>query len=98
LHSHAQLASLLLRLPFYQFPSPITTVLGTIETALAAATQLPPSAPVSGYNTPTPFVGGGPVALAEQARLRNRMRLWALEWCAICVEEIRRAGISEQKR
>jgi hypothetical protein len=26
------------------------------------------------------------------------MRLWALEWCAICVEEIRRAGISEQKR
>ncbi len=26
------------------------------------------------------------------------MRLWGLEWCSICVEEIGRAGISEQKR
>lgn len=89
------LASLLLRLPFYQFPDPISTVLQTLSTALARATQLPPSAPVSGYNTPTHHPHH---TLDDEARLRSRMRLWALEWCGICVEEIARAGISEQKR
>lgn len=28
----------------------------------------------------------------------RRMRVWSLEWLAICVEEIGRAGISEQKK
>lgn len=36
--------------------------------------------------------------MAEESVRRNRMRLWALEWCGICVEEIGRAGLSEQKR
>jgi hypothetical protein len=30
--------------------------------------------------------------------VRHKMRLWGLEWCGICVEEIGRAGISEQKK
>ncbi|BEJ13429.1 hypothetical protein CspHIS471_0306030 [Cutaneotrichosporon sp. HIS471] len=86
------LASLILRLPFYRFPDPITTVLQTLSNALARATALPPSAPVSGYSTPVP--GGG----SATTGLRQRVRLWALEWCGICVEEIARAGLSEQKR
>ncbi|CAK9779796.1 ARM repeat-containing protein [Cutaneotrichosporon oleaginosum] len=86
------LASLILRLPFYRFPDPITTVLQTLSSALARATALPPSAPVSGYSTPVPGTG------SASDGMRQRMRLWALEWCGICVEEISRAGLSEQKR
>ena len=78
------LASLMIRLPFHQFSQPIVTVLHTIEST-AATTELPPSAPSSGFNTPIP---------SEVAR----HRLWRLEWCGICVEEIGRAGISAQKR
>ncbi|KAL1406931.1 hypothetical protein Q8F55_006343 [Vanrija albida] len=91
------LSSLILRLPFHIFPNPIQTVLGTVSSALARATTLPPSAPVSGYNTPKhPFSNG--FGLGDEAKFRSRLRLWALEWCGICVEEISRAGISEQKR
>lgn len=92
-----QLASMLLRLPFHQFPNPIQTVLNVIGQALARATNLPPSVPASGYATPTNFPSQSRT-LEDEARLRSRMRLWALEWCGICVEEIGRAGISEQKR
>jgi hypothetical protein len=80
------LASLMIRLPFHQFANPIVTVLHTIE-ATAQTADLPPSAPGSGYNTPVPPIDG--VA---------KHRLWRLEWCGICVEEIGRAGISAQKR
>lgn len=52
-----QIASLLLRLPFYLFPNPIATVLEVIES-----------------------------------------RVWSLEWCSICVEELGRAGISDLKK
>lgn len=96
-HTPPQLSSLILRLPFHIFPNPIQTVLGTISSALARATTLPPSAPVSGYNTPQrPFANG--FGMGDEAKFRSRLRLWALEWCGICVEEISRAGISEQKR
>lgn len=91
-----QLASLILRLPFYLFPHPILTVLQTVASAAAVATSLPPSAPASGYNTP-----GGPSrnALSQDTEMiRHKMRLWGLEWCGICVEEIGRAGISDQKK
>ncbi|ORY23548.1 armadillo-type protein [Naematelia encephala] len=86
------LASLLLRLPFHLFPSPLTTVLSTISSSSAFGMHLPPSAPGTGFNTPTFDVPG------LDAAVRIRGRLWGLEWCGICVEEIARAGISEQKR
>ncbi|WRT63297.1 uncharacterized protein IL334_000202 [Kwoniella shivajii] len=92
------LASLLLRLAFPHFLHPILTVIQTIHSAFASSTALPPSAPGSGYNTPglagpsqSPFDGVPP-------QLRHKVRLLALEWCAICIEEIGRAGLAEQQR
>lgn len=86
----SQLASILLRLRFHLFPNPLVTVLNTISFAASSA-ALPISAPSSGFNTPVPF--------AEDAgRVGWRMRLWGLEWLGICVEEVGRAGISDQKR
>nr|XP_031862141.1 uncharacterized protein CI109_002554 [Kwoniella shandongensis]KAA5529213.1 hypothetical protein CI109_002554 [Kwoniella shandongensis] len=101
------LASLLLRLPFPYFLHPLLTVLQTIYSSAASATALPPSLPSSGYNTPGGFSVPGPShSLAAfgsdggeaEGRIRHKTRLLALEWCAICVEEIGRAGLSEQKR
>ncbi|KAK8844673.1 hypothetical protein IAR55_006522 [Kwoniella newhampshirensis] len=101
------LASLLLRLPFPYFMHPLLTVLQTIRASAASATALPSSLPASGYNTPgglgepgpshsnSPFGTNGSEA---EGKMRHKMRLLALEWCAICVEEISRAGLSEQKR
>ncbi|WVR03182.1 hypothetical protein IAU60_000173 [Kwoniella sp. DSM 27419] len=92
------LASLLLRLPFPHFMHPILTVLQTIHNTAASATALPPSAPGSGYNTPG-LAGPSHAPLdALNGKLRHRTRLLALGWCAICVEELARAGLSEQKR
>ena len=30
--------------------------------------------------------------------ISHKLKLWGLEWCGICVEEISRAGLSEIKR
>ncbi|WVF66636.1 hypothetical protein IAT40_001376 [Kwoniella sp. CBS 6097] len=92
------LASLLLRLPFPHFLHPILTVLQTIHSSAASSTALPPSIPGSGYNTPG---AGEPSQLnfnRAGGQLRFKTRLLALEWCGICVEEIGRAGLAEQKR
>ncbi|WWD06250.1 hypothetical protein V865_004336 [Kwoniella europaea PYCC6329] len=91
------LASLLLRLAFPHFLHPILTVIQTIHSAFASSTALPPSAPGSGYNTP----GAGPSQPSFDGvppQLKHRVRLLALEWCAICIEEIGRAGLAEQQR
>ena len=80
------MASLILRLPFHAFPRPITTVLQTLQNSGAVLHSLP----VSDDTAP------GQGVTANGLRLRNC--LWGLEWCGICVEEIGRAGISEQKR
>lgn len=87
------LASLMIRLPFHQFANPIVTVLHTIEETAQQVSPLPPSAPGSGYNTPQGLGHG-----QRGGETVQRHRLWRLEWCGICVEEIGRAGISAQKR
>ncbi|WVQ82597.1 hypothetical protein IAT38_004727 [Cryptococcus sp. DSM 104549] len=94
------LASLLIRLSFTQFPHPILTVLQTIHSSTAAALALPPSLPSSGYNTPglDQPSGFGMTASNDGQKLRHKMRLLGLEWCAICVEEIGRAALADQKR
>lgn len=81
----------MLRLPFHLFPNPLLQPLHTLAQAAQAA-SLPPSLPGSGFNTPTNASG------SDTARAGWKMRLWALEWLTIVVEEIGRAGISEQKR
>lgn len=94
-----QLASLLLRLPFHLFPSPLLQPLHVLAQAAQAASlppSLPPSLPASGYNTPNPPTAALPST--DSARSGWKMRLWALEWLTIVVEELGRAGISEQKR
>ena len=88
-----KLASLLLRLPFHLFPSPLLTPLQTLSNA-AQTTSLPPSLPGSGWNTPTSQASTS----EDVIRSGWKMRLWALEWLTIVVEEIGRAGISELKR
>ncbi|KAK4687604.1 importin-13, partial [Tremellales sp. Uapishka_1] len=87
------LSSLNLRLPFHHFPHPIITVLQTISASAAISQPLPPSLPSSGYNTP-----GLNTVSEDGGLIRHKMRLWGLEWCGIIVEEIGRAGLSEQKR
>ncbi|ORX41250.1 armadillo-type protein [Kockovaella imperatae] len=81
------LSSLLLRLPFHLFPSPLLTVLSAISDT-ATTSSLPPSLPGSGFSTPTTTPGA----------IGRRMRSYGLEWLGICVEEISRAGISDYKR
>ncbi|RXK39632.1 hypothetical protein M231_03134 [Tremella mesenterica] len=82
------LASLLLRLPFPHFPRPITTVLQTISS----------SGDGSGAQGSTD-VGMGDVGTSLGGYLvGHRLRLWSLEWCAICVEEMGRAELSDVKR
>ena len=85
-----QLTSLLLRLPFHLFPNPLVTVLQTLSSAAATAKSLSSS----GYSAP---VLAGTIG-DDERRVAHKLRLLRLEWCAICVEEIGRAGISEQKR
>ncbi|KAL7420320.1 hypothetical protein Q5752_005289 [Cryptotrichosporon argae] len=83
------LAALLLRLPAVYFQHPIQTVLAAISNAIASGTVLPPSLPASGTSTPV---------AQDSTILRNKARLWALEWCSICVEEVGRAGLNEARR
>lgn len=102
------LASLLLRLPFHLFPHPLLTVLQTIASTLPASIPLPASLPSSGYSTPAytptahphayPFPSGHHPPDGSHGQLASRTRMHALEWLSISIEEITRAGLSEQKR
>ncbi|WWC85404.1 uncharacterized protein L201_000267 [Kwoniella dendrophila CBS 6074] len=92
------LASLLLRLAFPHFLHPILTVIQTIHSSFASSTALPPSAPGSGYNTPGASSSNSTALDGVPPQLKHRVRLLALEWCAICIEEIGRAGLAEHQR
>jgi hypothetical protein len=92
-----KLASLLLRIPPHQFPNPLITVINSIQSSTAASAPLPESAPGSGYNTPLDGQGQGFWSTQEGRGLSHRVRLWSLEWLSICVQELGRAAIGEQK-
>jgi hypothetical protein len=92
-----KLASLLLRIPPHQFPNPLITVIDSIQSSTAASAPLPESAPGSGYNTPLDGQGQGFWSTQEGRGLSHRVRLWSLEWLSICVQELGRAAIGEQK-
>jgi len=92
-----KLASLLLRIPPHQFPNPLITVINSIQSSTAASAPLPESAPGSGYNTPLDGQGQGFWSTQEGRGLSHKVRLWSLEWLSICVQELGRAAIGEQK-
>jgi hypothetical protein len=78
--------------------NPLITVIQTIQSSTATSAPLPESAPGSGYNTPS--VDGslqGFWSTDEGRGMTHRVRLWSLEWLSICVQELGRAAIGEQK-
>jgi hypothetical protein len=76
--------------------NPLVTVVHTIQSSTAAATPLPPSAPGSGFNTPSTEHSSF-WSSEDGQKLRHRVRVWSLEWLSICVQELGRAAIGEQK-
>lgn len=92
-----KLASLLLRIPPHLFPNPLITVTDAIQSSAATSAPLPESAPGSGYNTPIGDSQNGFWSTMEGRGISHRVRLWSLEWLSICVQELGRAAIGEQK-
>lgn len=92
-----KLASLLLRIPPHLFPNPLITVTDAIQSSAATSAPLPESAPGSGYNTPIGNSQNGFWSTMEGRGISHRVRLWSLEWLSICVQELGRAAIGEQK-
>jgi len=77
--------------------NPLITVIQTIQSSAALSAPLPESAPGSGYNTPIGDQSHGFWSSEEGRGMSHRVKLWSLEWLSICVQELGRAAVGEQK-